>query len=504
MWRQPNIVYRVKKGDTLFNIGRSYGVSVEELKQYNGLTSSELYIGQELLIPVSVYTVKPQDSLYIIAEKFNTTVKSLVILNNLSSTNLDIGQVLQIPLYTEAIVTSDVANIRREDSLNSEVLYKMVKGAKLPILKVQGQWYKVRLFNGKEAFVSSAATDFKTYGTMKPVSGIDGFYTLAEGPALPSSYNSFINNINSLSEIGAFIFRIDENNATQIENFGQFKDEEVNNLVNIAHKNNVKILALVHNLLYKNGGVNLAKDLVKELVSTKENRAIFINNVIELIKKYNFDGVNIDIEDVHIEDSEKLSLLYLELGVALRKNGYYFSVSIPARVSDEPFNPFSDPFNYSVIGSTVDQFIVMLYNEHGWPGSGPGPVVSIAWMNRVLNYTITRVSRRKVVGAVSVFGFDFNLTTGRNTYVTYEMAVALATKYNKKIIFDEKTKTPMFSYISENGDKHEVWFEDKDSIYAKIQLAFQKGTRGVALWRLGMEDPDIWNMIRNDVVVERY
>lgn len=274
MWRQPNIVYRVKKGDTLFNIGRSYGVSVEELKQYNGLTSSELYIGQELLIPVSVYTVKPQDSLYIIAEKFNTTVKSLVILNNLSSTNLDIGQVLQIPLYTEAIVTSDVANIRREDSLNSEVLYKMVKGAKLPILKVQGQWYKVRLFNGKEAFVSSAATDFKTYGTMKPVSGIDGFYTLAEGPALPSSYNSFINNINSLSEIGTFIFRIDENNATQIENFGQFKDEEVNNLVNIAHKNNVKILALVHNLLYKNGGVNLAKDLVKELVSTKENRAI--------------------------------------------------------------------------------------------------------------------------------------------------------------------------------------------------------------------------------------
>ncbi len=82
----------------------------------------------------------------------------------------------------------------------------------------------------------------------------------------------------------------------------------------------------------------------------------------------------------------------------------------------------------------------MLYNEHGWPGSGPGPVVSIGWMNRVLNYTITRVPRNKVVAAVSVFGFDFNLTTGRNTYVTYAGAIEIAKRYGKDIIFDEETK----------------------------------------------------------------
>ena len=60
-------------------------------------------------------------------------------------------------------------------------------------------------------------------------------------------------------------------------------------------------------------------------------------------------------------------------------------------VSDEPFNPFSDLFDSEIIGGAVDEFIVMLYNEYGWPGSPPGPPVSIPWMQRVLTYTKTKM-----------------------------------------------------------------------------------------------------------------
>lgn len=35
MWRQPNISYIVKPGDSLFTIARSYGITVEQLKEYN-------------------------------------------------------------------------------------------------------------------------------------------------------------------------------------------------------------------------------------------------------------------------------------------------------------------------------------------------------------------------------------------------------------------------------------------------------------------------------------
>ncbi|GHC56680.1 glucosaminidase domain-containing protein [Ulvibacter litoralis] len=42
--------YKVRKGDTLYNISRRYNMSVETLKEYNGLQSNEISIGQELYL----------------------------------------------------------------------------------------------------------------------------------------------------------------------------------------------------------------------------------------------------------------------------------------------------------------------------------------------------------------------------------------------------------------------------------------------------------------------
>lgn len=68
MWRQPNISYIVKPGDSLFTIARSYGITVEQLKEYNGLVSNDLYVGQQIFIPISIYKVQRGDSLYYIAK----------------------------------------------------------------------------------------------------------------------------------------------------------------------------------------------------------------------------------------------------------------------------------------------------------------------------------------------------------------------------------------------------------------------------------------------------
>lgn len=497
------IKYVVQSGDSLYSISKKFGTSVNNIKRYNNLDGDLIYPNQIIYFPAIYYVVQPNDSLYLIAKKLNTTVKSIVELNNLSSFTLMIGQSLLIPFYTEVIVNVNVANIRNGPGLQYDVIKKVVKNTSLMVEWINGEWYKVKLFNGESGWIYNGIVDFKVYGARKPISSILGYYTEREGIGLPSSYNSFIDNIEDISTLGLFLYRIDPNNPVEIEKFGDFTDAYVRNIVYIAHRNNIKVLPTVHNLLYKNGGVELSKDVVKVMLSTKENRQTFISNILKLIKKFNFDGVNIDIEDVYIEDSERLSMFYTELGDALHNEGYYVSGALPSRISDEPFNPFSDPFNYEVIGKAVDEAVIMLYNEHGWPGSGPGPVVSIGWMDKVINYTITKMPREKITAAVSVFGFDFNLTTEKNKYITYDGAVNLAKKYNKDIIFDEETQTPYFAYTDENGDNHEVWFENEQSIKAKIDKAYQLGIKGVALWRLGLEDPKVWSMINNDVVVKR-
>lgn len=312
-----------------------------------------------------------------------------------------------------------------------------------------------------------------------------------------------INNVSLISELCLFFYQISRNNPTQVDRFFQFTDQDIRVLVAISHRNNIKILPVIHNLLYRPGGTELARELVRQLVSTPANRRAFANNLVQLVEQYNFDGVNIDIEDAYTEDSDNLAQLYVDIADAFRPRGYFLSASVPSRISDEPFNPFSDPFNYSVIGSAVDEFIVMLYNEFGWPGSPPGPPVSIPWMQRVLNYTKTKMPWYKIAAAVSVFGFDFNLTTGRSSYVSFDRAMQLANRYGSTIQFDTYFQTPYFSYTDEQGQQHQVWFENADSIRAKLRTAWNMGINGLALWRLGMEDDNIWNVFANEAVVKK-
>ena len=133
--------YIVKKGDSLWSISRTYGITVDELKKLNNLTSNLLSIGQILRIPSNniatsnnTYTVTKGDSLWSISRKYNTTVDKLKSLNNLTNNILSIGQVLKIPSNNYVVVKGDslwsiskkfnttVDEIKRINNLNSNIL----------------------------------------------------------------------------------------------------------------------------------------------------------------------------------------------------------------------------------------------------------------------------------------------------------------------------------------------------------------------------------------------
>ena len=119
-------VYIVKRGDTLYAIASANGVTVDELKRINNLTSNTLNIGQRLVIPTredilqedyTIYTVKNGDTLYSIARNFDVSVEEILTLNKLNSTGLYIGQQLLIPTNGIQIVGVVDYVIKQGDSL---------------------------------------------------------------------------------------------------------------------------------------------------------------------------------------------------------------------------------------------------------------------------------------------------------------------------------------------------------------------------------------------------
>ena len=116
--------YVVKAGDSLYSIASQNNTTVNKLKEINNLTSNNLSIGQKLILPSTeelpltgnFYTVKAGDNLYAIANKNNTTVEELKTLNNLTSNNLSIGQQLIIPTEPE-IELENYYTVKAGDSL---------------------------------------------------------------------------------------------------------------------------------------------------------------------------------------------------------------------------------------------------------------------------------------------------------------------------------------------------------------------------------------------------
>lgn len=113
--------YIVKAGDSLYKIANANNTNVNELKNLNNLTSNLLQIGQVLKIPTgnkapesnNIYTIVAGDSLYKIANRFNTTVSDIMAANNLKSSNLSIGQTLVIP----SAMSNQVYTVVAGDSL---------------------------------------------------------------------------------------------------------------------------------------------------------------------------------------------------------------------------------------------------------------------------------------------------------------------------------------------------------------------------------------------------
>ena len=110
--------YRVRSGDSWWNISRKFGIPISELKKLNNRYSNLLKPGQRLLIPApgfksnrtstyaktkylnknsSTYTVQKGDNLWDISQAFNVSVNTIKRANGLRSSRLKIGQKLHIP-----------------------------------------------------------------------------------------------------------------------------------------------------------------------------------------------------------------------------------------------------------------------------------------------------------------------------------------------------------------------------------------------------------------------
>ena len=207
-------LYQVQRGDTLYSISRKLGVTVADLRRVNSLTTDTLTPGQLLVIPTTgdntitnTYIVARGDSLWTIANKNNITVDELKRANNLTSNTLSVGQVLVIPTSSSETPTTPDNNSGYETTYvvkRGDSLWSIANNYNITVdeLKSANGITNNMLTIGQELIIPVSVPSDSTSTTTYTVKRGDSLWLIA------NKYNTTVDNLKSLNNLSTNLLTI--------------------------------------------------------------------------------------------------------------------------------------------------------------------------------------------------------------------------------------------------------------------------------------------------------
>lgn len=271
-------------------------------------------------------------------------------------------------------------------------------------------------------------------------------------------------------------------------------------IITFAHNNNVKVSAVITNLP-EFSGATWNSNRVLRIVHSQQLKERHIANIVNLLKDFGFDGVIIDYESLGASTRDDYSNFIKDLAIALHKDNKIVTVVLHPKtgenVDGEDISDFQD---WKELALYADQLQIMGYSEHSDTDSA-GPVASAPWVGKIIDYAKSlRIPLKKFYLGVPFYGYDWDTyTDAAADDVVFSDVERLLSNYGAQRKWSNEYKSPHFTY-TKNGHRHEVWYEDSESVIDKVQMAKNAGFAGVTFWRLGEEDPMVWNVLRGILI----
>ncbi|MGA2405028.1 MAG: polysaccharide deacetylase family protein, partial [Syntrophobacteraceae bacterium] len=239
------------------------------------------------------------------------------------------------------------------------------------------------------------------------------------------------------------------------------------------------IIPLVNNW----NGKEWEGDKLSHLLANPAARKRIIEQLAAFVERQHFAGISIDFENIAAKAQPNFQRFVAELYTVLNPKGLLVSVNVPA----------GDPaFNYRSLARNVDYLILMAYDEH-WATGASGPIASLPWFADVLHQRQRDVPSKKMIVAIGNYAYDWEAGLPAEER-SFEEAVLIAKESEGNIGLDPVSLNPTFDYSDDYDHIHHVWMLDAVTAFNQLVIAGSVRPRGIALWRLGSEDPSLWQV----------
>ncbi len=221
---------------------------------------------------------------------------------------------------------------------------------------------------------------------------------------------------------------------------------------------------------------------VAQLLASAEARAKLSQNLLAYVRDGGFAGITVDFKSL----PDASAPLYLEFVGELR------ALFAAAELEVNTVLPaYERRIDIVDLAEVSDKVILLAYDDH-WEGEDAGPLAAQGWFEAELDEAFGQVAGEKLVVAFGSYAIDWT-ESGTSRRMPVSAAWDTVAEAGAQIQFDEPALNTTFSYQDGSNRRHTVWILDGVSAFNQIGAALAMGPAGVALWRLGTEDPTVWH-----------
>ena len=391
-----------------------------------------------------------------------------------------------------ASVTKD-APVRCLGGIKSPILTDMKKDREVTVLEELETWAKVVTDDGYIGYMKkshlSAITETEVthefvpqeYSSLTREEPVRLAWHMIYADEANEYLEDTISQMKGINVISPTWYSVEDNQGT----ISSLASEEY---VRIAHEAGLEVWALVSNF-------SPDMDTTTLLSSTKARRKM-IDTLVTDALRLGIEGINLDFEYIREECGLSYVQFVRELSIACRKNGLVLSLDLPVPMD---FNRY---FNRRELGCVADYLIIMGYDEH-YSGSEPGSVASLSFEENGITGTLAQdVPARKILSGIPFYTRIWYTATGEDgspVVNSEEISMSVVDNtleyYDLNPTWDDSTGQNYVAWNTDEGVLCQIWMEDVRSLKEKISLVDQYDLGGLAIWALGFEKPEVWDLL---------
>ncbi len=302
----------------------------------------------------------------------------------------------------------------------------------------------------------------------------------------PSSYDSLTAHADKITHVCPEWFTLTSSD-------GRFSGEnDVQLLQFLAANKRLIMLPMMTNL---SGDARVPEAVENLAHGPADAQQRFIDTLKKQLADINAGGVLIDWEGIDAAYENDLTAFLAKVADGLHAAHLQLWLEVP--VGEE-----RHAYDIDTLSDSVDYFVASLHDQVS-EDDPPGPVAAQNWFRSWLDAVASYGEPSQWVISLGNYGYDWPQDLAPNSRTGWKKAdtISFADAMSRAAYAGQGTTesgspeyNPSFDYTLA-GVNHEVWFLDAVSFLNQARDAHAAGFNGLAISRLGTEDPQVWTAL---------